>query len=224
MIEMTVIGLTLDPKTGQPIVVLKDNENLRGLPIWIGHSEAKAISIALYERRTERPLTHLLLTNILELLEYEVERIEIDLLDRTTYKATIVLNSTSADADLKFVDARPSDAIAVALNAKAPILVSKSLEFVVNDELQLELSFKEFLKDVKASDFNLCTNDRLKPEGWDLKNVEVETGTEGEAKVLEIHTEIDSKIRKEIDSQTQAEYDSEFRPEIQRESEKDIEG
>lgn len=157
MIEMSVIGVTHDQRTERFVVVLVDATNVKGLPIWIGRAEAKAISFALAGGKSVRPLTYSLFANLLELFDYEVQHIEIDALEYA-YKATIVMNCKSDKTSKKFLDARPSDAIAIALTAKAPILVSSELEFVIDSETQLDLSFREFVRDLKASDFNSCAS------------------------------------------------------------------
>ncbi len=157
MIKMSVAGIALDPNSAQPIVVLNDETRQRGLPIWIGAMEARAISLALSGMKVSRPMTHDLLLNIIHALDSEVEHIEIDKLEDSIYRATIKLTTKdSDDSELdaeRFIDARPSDAIALAVAVGCPILVAEGLELVIDDGEELDAQFKEFVRDVKASDF-----------------------------------------------------------------------
>lgn len=169
MIEMYVAGIALDARTGHPIVVLNDPSKRRALPIWIGMFEANAITRALDNYKPERPMTHdLLLSSIVE-LGYKVKHIEINELSANTYFATIVLQVNDPGEkveETKPIDARPSDAIALALRAKAPIFVSPQVvaEGTIpadseKDEEEAE-EFKQFIDNLKASDFQ-----NLKGEG-----------------------------------------------------------
>ena len=163
MIEMHVAGIANDPRNNHPIVVLNDEQNRRALPIWIGIFEANAILRALDEQKPERPMTHDLLLNTITEIGFKVKHIEINELASNTYFATIVLhlNDASGQEVLKLIDARPSDAIALALRAKAPIFVAPQVvvEGTVatdhhKDEEEQE-EFKKFLDGLKASDFSL---------------------------------------------------------------------
>lgn len=123
-IEMTITGLMIDPITKMPIVVLRDSDGQRVLPIWVGLFEANAIALQIEQVETPRPMTHDLLKSVVEGLAARVERIVVcDLRDNTFY-ANIHLLSGGA---LKLVDARPSDAIALALRAGAPIFVEEAV-------------------------------------------------------------------------------------------------
>lgn len=156
MIEMSVAGIAIDTRNAQPIVVLKENDTLRTLPIWIGVSEARAISYALEKTKSERPLTHELLLNTIEHLGYEVAEVEINKLDSSTYAANLNLQSREPGKLPLIIDARPSDAIALALAAKAPILVAP--EITVNAVMAQDdetAEFKHFVSSLKASDFKL---------------------------------------------------------------------
>jgi uncharacterized protein len=120
-IEMTVKGLMIDPITNMPIIVLRDGDGQRILPIWVGVFEANAIALQIENVQTPRPMTHDLLKNVLDDLQARVERIVVcDLRDNTFYAAIHV--STAASAR-HVVDARPSDAIALALRTGSPIFV-----------------------------------------------------------------------------------------------------
>lgn len=121
-LEMTVSGLTLDPVTKTPIVILKDPENRLNLPIWIGLLEATAMATELEGIKMARPMTHDLLRNLLDEIGATVECIEITELRDNTYFALIYLLINGEERTL---DARPSDAISLALRTKSPIYVDK---------------------------------------------------------------------------------------------------
>lgn len=121
-IPMTVGGLTLDPATKTPIVVLRDEENKLNLPIWIGLLEATAIATELEGIQMARPMTHDLLRNLIGELGATVQSIEISDLRENTYYAVINL---LVDGSPRTIDSRPSDAISLALRAKSPIFVAR---------------------------------------------------------------------------------------------------
>ena len=162
MIEMFVMGIALDTRTGTPIVVLNDNENRRALPIWIGTAEASAIIRQLENIPTTRPMTHDLLFSILQTTGYEIMKVEINEISSDTYYASIFLKHT--DGHDHVIDSRPSDAIALCLKSKAPIFVTSNVlaEGTIStdqerDEAEAE-EFREFLNNVKASDFSGTTD------------------------------------------------------------------
>ena len=122
--EMKVAGITVDPFTNTPIVLLKDLDDKDVLPIWIGLLEASSIATALENIATPRPMTHDLLKNILDNLHVKVLRIEVNDLKDNTYYALLHLEANKK----KFtVDARPSDAIAIAIRTGASIFVEESV-------------------------------------------------------------------------------------------------
>jgi len=123
-ILMTVGGLTLDPVTKTPIVILKDPENKLNLPIWIGLLEATSMATELEGIKMARPMTHDLLRTMLTDLGATVEWIEVTALKENTYFALIYLRA--GDRQLR-IDARPSDAISLALRTKSPIYVAKEV-------------------------------------------------------------------------------------------------
>lgn len=174
MIEMQVMGIAIDTKSGSPIVVLNDMEKRRALPIWIGQAEASAIIRQLENIKTIRPMTHDLICNILELSSFAVEKIEINDYNDTTYYATIFV---SRDNGEKYeIDARPSDAITIALKNKAPIFVTPNvvMEGTIStdeerDEQESE-EFKKFVNDIKPSDFKDLLDNFEKPEGFNEEN------------------------------------------------------
>ena len=124
LIEMSIKGLMVDPITNMPIVILKDKEGDRVLPIWVGIFEANAIALQIENIATPRPMTHDLLRNIINDLEGQVDRVVVcDLKDNTFY-AIIHL---TVRGERVAIDARPSDAIALALRTRAPILVDETV-------------------------------------------------------------------------------------------------
>src|SRR4051794_24492238 len=123
-IRMSVGGLTLDPVTKTPIVILKDTENKLNLPIWIGLLEATAMATEIEGIKMARPMTHDLLKNILGEVGCSVESVEITELKENTYYATVYLNLGGRKV---IIDSRPSDAIALALRTKSPIFVAKAV-------------------------------------------------------------------------------------------------
>jgi uncharacterized protein len=121
-ILMSVGGLTLDPVTKTPIVILKDRENKLNLPIWIGLLEATAMATELEGIKMARPMTHDLLRNLLAELGATVDCVEITDLKENTYFALIHIR---INGDQRTIDARPSDAISLALRTKSPIYVNR---------------------------------------------------------------------------------------------------
>ncbi|HXV62228.1 MAG TPA: bifunctional nuclease family protein [Vicinamibacteria bacterium] len=123
-IEMTIKGLMIDPITNMPIVILKDKEGDRVLPIWVGVFEANAIALQIENIPTPRPMTHDLLKNILSEIRANVQRIVVSDLRDNTFYAMIYLDRAG---ETIAIDARPSDAIALALRTKSPIYVEDSV-------------------------------------------------------------------------------------------------
>ncbi len=174
MIEMHIMGIAIDTRTGSPIVILNDQENRKALPIWIGQAEASAIIRILEEIETPRPMTHDLICNLLDLTGHTVQKIEINDLNDSTYYATIFLKHESGEK--KQLDARPSDAIAIALKHKTPIFVTPNVVMdgtistdVERDEKEKE-EFKDFVRSIKPSDFKKLINDELKQDDRDEEN------------------------------------------------------
>ena len=124
LIEMTIKGLMLDPITNTPIVILKDKDGDRVLPIWVGLFEANAIALQIENVATPRPMTHDLLRNIITDLDGRVDRIVVSDLKENTFYAIVHL---TVRGERVAVDARPSDAIALALRTRAPILVEENV-------------------------------------------------------------------------------------------------
>ena len=159
MQEMVVYGVSFDMVGKQPIVLLKTVETNRFLPIWIGHPEASAILAKLQNSDTPRPMTHDLLTNVLVELEAKVERISVTDLKESTFYAVITLVREGGQ-ELE-IDARPSDAIALAVRTDAPIFAADavideaSIEFEGDEVEEDDIvdQFKEFLDRVTPDEF-----------------------------------------------------------------------
>src|SRR5712675_1522454 len=123
-IEMTIKGLMVDPVTNMPIVILRDSEGQKVLPIWVGMFEANAIALQIENISTPRPMTHDLLRNVIQDLHASVQKIVVCDLQENTFYALIYL---ALAGDTVAIDARPSDAIALALRTRAPIFVEDSV-------------------------------------------------------------------------------------------------
>ena len=123
-IQMSVGGLTLDPVTKTPIVILKDTENKLNLPIWIGLLEATAMATEIEGIKMARPMTHDLLKTILAEVGGSVDSVEITELKENTYYASVNISLAGRQV---MIDSRPSDAIALALRTKSPIYVAKAV-------------------------------------------------------------------------------------------------
>lgn len=122
--KVSIAGLTMDPASNTPIIILKSEEDEQAVPIWIGLLEATSIASALQNIKYDRPMTHDLLKNFADTLEISILKVEVcDLKDNTFY-ARIYFVSKDQNFD---IDARPSDAIALALRFKAPIYVEDSV-------------------------------------------------------------------------------------------------
>ncbi|PIR17138.1 MAG: hypothetical protein COV46_05400 [Deltaproteobacteria bacterium CG11_big_fil_rev_8_21_14_0_20_49_13] len=156
-IEMKVTGLTIDPFTSMPIIILKDMEDKQALPIWIGLIEASAIATELEKIQLSRPMTHDLLKNILDSFGLVVEKVSITELRDNTFFAKIYVKKDDKEVEL---DARPSDAIAVALRTKSKILVeqtvvdkSRKIDLGTDDSEQKKRKWAEILESLSPEDF-----------------------------------------------------------------------
>ena len=123
-IEMTMKGLMVDPVTNMPIILLRDSEGQKVLPIWVGIYEANAIALQIENVSTPRPMTHDLLKNVITDLKGSIRKIVVSDLKDNTFFALIYLE---VNGETVAIDARPSDAIALALRARAPIFVEESV-------------------------------------------------------------------------------------------------
>jgi bifunctional DNase/RNase len=152
---MEVHGVNLDVLTNQPVIILKELDSNRYLPIWIGQFEATAILMEIQGIHPSRPLTHDLLKMIIDSLNSSVSRIVINDLRDGTFFARIFISTESKEIE---IDARPSDAIALAVRFKVPIFANDSvLEQAAitsddGDDEEVE-RFREFLESVNPDDF-----------------------------------------------------------------------
>lgn len=118
--EMRVIGITIDPVTQTPIVILRDKENMNTLPIWIGILEANAIAVGLENVKLPRPMTHDLFKNLLDQTGLRLLRVEVTDIKESTYYAVLHLDWGGKPL---VIDCRPSDAIAIAIRMEVPVMV-----------------------------------------------------------------------------------------------------
>ena len=159
MVEMKVEGLTLDPLTNMPIIILKDLLSDKALPIWVGYFEANAIALEIEKINTPRPMTHDLLRSMITSLHAKVKHVLISDLKDNTFFAVISVIQNGSDMT---IDSRPSDAIALALRTKSPIFVedkvieaAKKLDLpdpnkIQDDEKQ---QWKDWITSIKPQDF-----------------------------------------------------------------------
>ena len=145
-IEMSIKGLMVDPLTNMPIVILRDQDGQRVLPIWVGIFEANAIALQMENIPTPRPMTHDLLRNVIQDLRATVEKIVVCDLQENTFYALIYL---TVNGDTVAIDARPSDAIALALRTRAPIFVEETV-----------------IDNAKTVDFSADKNDAERLHKW----------------------------------------------------------
>jgi bifunctional DNase/RNase len=157
MVELSLIGVRVELPGNQPIVLLKEQEGERYLPIWIGTAEATAIAFALQGVVTARPMTHDLMKNLLEELGVDVQRIRITELREGTFYASIDLSRNGSAFE---VSSRPSDAIALAVRVGVPIFADESVlseaSIVIREDEEQEQEvqkFREFLDNVRPEDF-----------------------------------------------------------------------
>lgn len=155
MIQMMVKGLTMDPITNVPIVILKDVEGKKVLPIWIGVFEANAIALELEKVYPPRPMTHDLIKNILDGINTKIVKVVVNDLKDNTFYAEIHINVQGTDTA---IDCRPSDGIAVALRAKVPIFVAngvieKASNVEVSSDFDESEKWRNWLKNLKPEDF-----------------------------------------------------------------------
>jgi bifunctional DNase/RNase len=156
MIEMIVGGIGFDPRNLSPIVLLRDQEELNFLPIWIGVFEAAAIAMELQGVQPPRPMTHDLLRLAIENLGGKIKKVIINDIKEGTFLALIEIETK--EGKTISLDARPSDAIALALRSHSPIFVSEIVMMqakLVNSEKDAEETkkFKEFIENLKPEDF-----------------------------------------------------------------------
>lgn len=156
MVELTLVGVRIELPTQQPIVLLRERDGDRFLPIFIGTVEATAIAFALQGVATARPMTHDLMKDVLDALIVDVERIVITELKEGTFFASLQLRQGGKQSS---VSSRPSDAIALAVRMGAPIfaeegVMAEAAIVIKSDDEELEVErFREFLEQVRPEDF-----------------------------------------------------------------------
>ncbi len=155
MIEMKVAGIALDAITRSPIVLLKDGSDRRALPIYIGQEQARAIMGAMENQKPPRPLTHDLMVNMMEAWNMTLDKVIIHTLQKDTFYAALILQQGDVK---KEIDARPSDAIAIALRTNTPIWVMEEVVADASipvdrdaDEAEQE-AFREFISNLRPED------------------------------------------------------------------------
>jgi uncharacterized protein len=155
MIEMKVAGIALDAMTRSPIVLLKDSTDRRALPIYIGQEQARAIMGALEKQKPPRPLTHDLIVSMFTAWNMTLEKVIIHSLQKDTFYAALIVQQGEIKHE---IDARPSDAIAIALRTNTPIWVVEEVVADASipvdrdaDEAEQE-AFREFLSDLRPED------------------------------------------------------------------------
>src|SRR3712207_3814582 len=158
MHEMVIYGVSFDLVGRQPIVLLKTADGNKFLPIWIGHPEAAAILMKLQGASTPRPMTHDLVSDMLSELDVACTRVSVTELRENTFYASITLQVNGRELE---IDSRPSDALALAVRAGAPIFAAEDVisesaiefEHEVEDQEEVVEKFKDFLENVTPEDF-----------------------------------------------------------------------
>ncbi len=155
MIEVKVVNVAIDANSKMPVILLKEKNGEKTLPIWIGLFEAQAIALALENVKPPRPLTHDLAKSLIEKLEGKVDKVVISDLKNNTFYAQILIKKNGESIK---VDSRPSDAIALALRLNVPIFIDETVldkvtiggKPIGEDELE---EFRKRLKNLKPDDF-----------------------------------------------------------------------
>jgi bifunctional DNase/RNase len=151
--ELDVLGVRVEMPSNSPIVLLRERNGQRYLPIWIAAPEATAIAYAQQGVQPPRPLTHDLMVTVLQTLGHTLDQVRITSMEDGIYYAVLVLDGGKTE-----ISSRPSDAIALALRAATPILASEEVlevagvTLAMEDEDEVE-RFREFLDQVSAEDF-----------------------------------------------------------------------
>jgi uncharacterized protein len=193
LIRVTVERVTLDTSTSRFVVVLKEENKSRWLPIVVGSSEAQAIALQLEKISPPRPLTHDLIRNLLETLDAKIERIVVNDLRDNTYFALLGLR---LKGEFRNIDARPSDAIALALRAEAPIFVDgnvMTLAAITEGDHELE---HEAGMDAEFGDF--APEDALEQLNVDLRKAVKDERYEEAAKIRDEITKLKTELRHNV--------------------------
>jgi bifunctional DNase/RNase len=176
--RMSIYGVSFDMVGKQPIVLLKTVDGNKFLPIWIGHPEAAAILMKLQGASTPRPMTHDLLSEVLESVDAKCEKVSVTELRDNTFYASITISMNGSELE---IDSRPSDALALAVRCSAPIFAADDVieesaiefEHEVEDTEEVVEKFKDFLDNVSPEDF-------AAGEGEEEEAEELDEGEEGE--------------------------------------------
>jgi len=137
MREVVIKALLVDPSNNTPVVLLKDRDSRRAMPIWIGEAEAMSIAFGLQSEDFPRPLTHVLMARVIEGLKASVDRVVIKSFEDATYYASVLLRD--ADGEVLEYDARASDSLALSLRSGCPIFVAEE----VFDDSSIESPFAD---------------------------------------------------------------------------------
>lgn len=170
MVEVTIDSIRVSLMSQHRIVILKDVDSERFLPIWIGPSEAEAITVSLQQMEVARPLTHDLLRNVLEALGAEVIRVNITELKNDVFYARIVMRVNGQEME---IDSRPSDALALSVRVHVPVFVAEEVmeEAATTPEEELEVDegseednerlevFKDFVDGLDLDDIDSSEGD-----------------------------------------------------------------
>jgi bifunctional DNase/RNase len=155
--KVSIAGMTMDPTSNTPIIVLKPEDDDRAIPIWIGLLEATSIASVLQNIKLDRPMTHDLFKNLLDRLEIVVDKIEVCDLKENTFYAKIHFSS---DGKSFSMDSRPSDAIAIALRFDAPIYIDDKVieksqhgEGEILDKSKKGKKWADYLTSLSPEDF-----------------------------------------------------------------------
>lgn len=156
--EVKIKALLIDPIHQSPVILLKDQESDKVVPVWIGNPEAQAIAIELQSKNFPRPLTHDLLKGVIEVLGGTLDKIVIDSIQDGTYYATLFIRDNKDN--VHELDARPSDSVALALRTGSPIYISEevfeisAIELPFSEEEEEREEFTEFIeKEMNLADF-----------------------------------------------------------------------
>ena len=176
---MVIYGVSFDVIGKQPIVLLKTVDGNKFLPIWIGHPEAAAILIKLQGTELPRPMTHDLMTALIEQFNAEVKRITVTSLKNNTFYALLTLTRDGEDLE---IDSRPSDALALAVRTDAPIFAAEDLieenaiefEHEVDDTEEIVERFRDFLDQVSPDDFAAGAGEEEAEESGDEEDDELD--------------------------------------------------
>ncbi len=154
MKEAEVKALLVDPMNNSPVILLKDRNSSKAMPIWIGEAEAMSIALELQGHAFPRPLAHDLMKRLLESLGGQLEQVAITEVKEGTYYAT--LNIRTSAGDLKEIDARPSDSVALALRTHCPIFIADEVfdQSAIESPFAEEEKFHDFVdREVRMAEF-----------------------------------------------------------------------